>query len=88
MFDWSLYRLCRYSGIVSAPYLSVSERNFSAMINHEAIIPHIMPITDHSSPIPMVIAAPGNANKSQADSPDALSEKAVTQGLRDLPAKS
>ena len=46
----------------------------------------MMPITDQNSPRPIAIAAPGNANNSQADSPDALSEKAVTHGPNDLPA--
>ena len=46
-----------------------------------------MPITDHNSPIPIVIAAPGRAKSNHADSPEALSENAVTHGPSFLPAK-
>jgi len=46
----------------------------------------MIPITDHSSPNPIVMAAPGKAKRSQADSPDARSENAVTQGPSFLPA--
>ena len=45
-----------------------------------------MPITDHNSPIPIVIAAPGRAKSNHADSPEALSENAVTHGPSLLPA--
>ena len=86
-FEVSLKRRCRYSGIVSALYFSVCSRNFSAIRYQEQIIPIIIPNTDHNSPIPIVIAAPGRAKSSQADSPEALSEKAVTQGPSFLPAK-
>ena len=37
--------------------------------------------------IGIAIAAPGSASNNHADSPEALSEKAVTQGPNDLPAK-
>ena len=86
IFELSLYFLCRYPGIVNALYFSVSIRNFSAIIYHEAIIPKVIPKTVHASPSPIDIAAPGNASKSHADSPDALSEKAVTHGPSFLPA--
>ena len=46
-----------------------------------------MPMTDHNSPIPIVIAAPGRAKSNHADSPEALSENAVTHGPSFLPAK-
>lgn len=86
VFDLSLYRLWRNSGMVRALNFSVSIRNFSAIKYQEAIIPIMIPITDHNSPSPMVIAAPGKAKRSQADSPDARSENAVTQGPSLLPA--
>ncbi len=53
---------------------------------HERIIPQIIPNTAQISPIPIAIAAPGNAISNQADSPDARSEKATTQGPNRRPA--
>ena len=73
--------------MVSESYFSVSTLNFSAIKYQDAVIPTIIPKTDHISPNPIVIAAPGNAKRSQADSPEALSENAVTQGPSFLPAK-
>ena len=87
MFDWSSYFLCKYSGIVNALYFSVSMRSFSAIRYQDPMIPTIIPNTAQISPNPMLIAAPGNAKSSQADSPDALSEKAVTHGPSFLPAR-
>ena len=87
MLDLSLNRLWRYSGIVRALNFSVCSRNFSAIRYQEQIIPIIMPMTDHNSPIPIVIAAPGRAKSNHADSPEALSENAVTHGPNFLPAK-
>ena len=55
-------------------------RSFSAIRYQDPMIPTIIPNTAQISPNPMLIAAPGNAKSSQADSPDALSEKAVTHG--------
>ena len=49
-------------------------------------MPIIIPITDQNSPNPIEIAAPGKANNSHADSPEALSEKAATHGFNFLPA--
>jgi len=80
MFELSLYFLCKYPGIVKALYFSVSIRSFSAMRNHDAIIPKVIPTTVQIFPRPTDIAAPGNASRSHADSPEALSEKAVTHG--------
>ena len=56
------------------------------MRNQERIIPLIIPITAHISPYPIAIAAPGKPNNNHADSPDALSENAVTQGPSLRPA--
>ena len=53
---------------------------------HDAIIPKVIPTTVHISPRPTDIAAPGNASSSHADSPEALSENAVTHGPSLLPA--
>ena len=44
------------------------------------------PITAQISPYPIAIAAPGSPRRSHADSPEALSEKAVTHGPSLLPA--
>ena len=71
---------------MSASYFSVSALNFSAIRNQERIIPLIIPITAHISPYPTAIAAPGKPNNNQADSPEALSENAVTQGPSLRPA--
>ena len=87
MLELSLNRRCRYSGIVKAWYFSVSIRSFSAIKNQEAIIPIVIPTTVHTSPKPTAIAAPGRANSNQADSPEARSENAVTQGPNFLPAR-
>ena len=46
-----------------------------------------MPITVHTSPKPTAIAAPGRASINQADSPEARSENAVTQGPSLRPAR-
>ena len=43
-------------------------------------------MTAQISPYPIAIAAPGSPRISHADSPDALSEKAATQGPKRLPA--
>ena len=86
IFELSLYFLCKYPGIVKAEYFSVSMRNFSAIKYQEVIIPKVIPRTVHASPRPTDIAAPGKASRSHADSPDALSEKAVTHGPSFLPA--
>ena len=86
IFDSSLYFRCRYSGIVKALYFSVSDLNFSAIKYQEDAIPNIIPKTAQISLIPVTMAAPGRASSNHADSPDALSEKAVTQGPSFLPA--
>ena len=86
ILELSLNFRWRYSGIVRASYFSVSSRSRSAIKNQDAIIPRIIPITAQDSLNPMVIAAPGSANKSQADSPEARSEKAVTHGPSFRPA--
>ena len=67
MFELSLYFLCKYPGIVKAEYFSVSIRSFSAIRNHDAIIPKVIPTTVHTSPRPTDIAAPGNASRSHAN---------------------
>ena len=72
--------------MVRALYFSVSCLIFFVTRSHEEIIPITIPITDQNSPRPIAMAAPGKANNSQADSPDALSENAVTHGPNDLPA--
>ena len=86
IFEWSSNFRWRYWGMVRASYFSVSSRSFSAIKNQEAIMPKIMPTTAQDSLNPTVIAAPGNANNSHADSPEARSENAVTQGPNFLPA--
>jgi hypothetical protein len=43
-------------------------------------------MTAQISPYPTAIAAPGSPKISHADSPEALSEKAVTHGPKRLPA--
>ena len=73
--------------MVNAWYFSVSIRSFSAIKNQDAIIPTVMPITVHTSPNPTAIAAPGRASINQADSPEARSENAVTQGPSLRPAR-
>ena len=50
------------------------------------MIPRVIPITAQISPYPTAIAAPGSPKISHADSPEALSEKAVTQGPNFRPA--
>ncbi len=87
IFDPSLYLRCRYWGIVIALYFCVSNLSFSAIKNQERIIPIMIPATVHNSTSPITITAPGSANNNHADSPDALSEKAVIQGPKFLPAK-
>ena len=47
----------------------------------------MIPVTVQSSTSPITMTAPGSANNNHADSPDALSEKAVIQGPKFLPAK-
>ena len=73
--------------MVRALYFSVSSRSFWAIKNQDVLIPKMIPMTVHASPKPTAMAAPGSANRSQADSPEALSEKAVTQGPSFRPAK-
>ena len=82
----SLNFFSRKSGIVNELNFSVSSLNFSAIRNHEDIIPMVIPITAQISPYPTAIAAPGSPRRSHADSPEALSENAVTQGPNFLPA--
>jgi len=65
---------------------SVSTLRSNAITHQEKIIPAIQPIAVQISRNPAASAAPGNPNRSQADSPDALSEKATTQGLSLRPA--
>ena len=74
--------------MVNASYFSVSLRSLSAMRYQEAIIPAVIPMTVQASPKPTEIAAPGKANNNHADSPEALSENAVTQGPSFLPANN
>ena len=84
--DESLNFFSRKSGIVNEFNFSVSSLNFSAIKNQEDIIPIVIPITAQISPYPIAIAAPGSPRRSQADSPEALSENAVTHGPSLLPA--
>ena len=84
--DESLNFFSRKSGIVNESNFSVSSLNRSAIKNQEDIIPIVIPITAQISPYPMAIAAPGSPRRSHADSPEALSEKAVTHGPSLLPA--
>ena len=84
--DESLNFFVRKSGMVNESYFSVSSLKRSAIKNQEDIIPIVIPITAHISPYPIAIAAPGSPRRSHADSPEALSEKAVTHGPSLLPA--
>ena len=72
--------------MVKALNFSVSDLNFSAIKYQDDIMPKIIPKTAQISLIPITIAAPGKASNNHADSPDALSEKAVTHGPNFLPA--
>ena len=49
-------------------------------------MPNVIPITDQYSLYPNAYAAPGKPNNNHADSADALSENAVTQGPSLRPA--
>ena len=70
-----------------ALYFPVSSLSFSAIKYQDATIPAIIPITDQLTLNPIVITAPGKASNNHADSPEARSEKAVTQGPNLRPAR-
>jgi hypothetical protein len=55
---------------------------------HEARMPQAMPITDQYSVKPSAYAAPGRPSRNQADSPEARSETAATQGPSRRPAST
>ena len=74
------------SGMVNAPCSSDFTLRSFAITNHAKAIPRIQPMAVHISINPAINTAPGRPRRSHADSPDALSEKATTQGFSLLPA--
>ena len=81
----SLNFFSKYSGRVRTLYFSVACLMGYATISQEKIMPPTQPTTVHISSIPAISAAPGSPKISQADSPEARSENAITIGPRRWP---
>ena len=69
-------------------YFSVARRKGYATMSQDKIIPPIHPTTVQISSRPAIRAAPGSPSISQADSPDARSENAITVGPNRCPPKA